>query len=136
MAECELLCKEVTKGKEKNKERLLNLREQIHKSSFSQTMIKDSGMIQSFSWKNTDVLNRTKRTGLNDRKDKVFSPSPSGQVMTNPLPSIRRLPTLPLLAAAAPGGVRPQQEVYGDREESVDLGRRTLRTRRFWDMEE
>jgi len=136
LAECESLCKEVTKGKEKNKERLIKLREQIHKSSFSQTMINDSGMIQSFSWKNTDVLTRTKRTGLIDRKDKVFSPSPSGQVMTNPLPSIRRLPTLPLLAAAAPGGVRPHQGVCGAREETVDLGRRTLRTRRFWDMEE
>ena len=99
-------------------------------------MIKDSGMIQSFSWKNTDVLTRAKRTRANDRKDKVFSPSSSGQVMTNPLPSIRRLPTLPLLTAAAPGGVRPHQGVCGAREETVDLGRRTLRTRRFWDMEE
>merc|ERR1719320_1889644 len=99
-------------------------------------MINDSEVIKRYSWKNTDALTRTKRTGLIDRKDKVSSPSPSGQVMTNPLPSIRRLPTLPLLAAAAPGGERPHQGVCGPREETLNLGRRTLRTRRFWDMEE
>ena len=89
-----------------------------------------------FSRKDTNVLTRKKRAEANDRRSKVFSPSPSVQVKTNPLLSIRRLPTLPLLATAEPGGLRPHKGVCGAREETVDLGRRTFRMGRFWDLEE
>ena len=122
MAECKLLCKEVTKGKERNKQKLSYLLEQTQKSSFSQTKIEE--------------IMRTKRAETNVRRSEVFTPSSNRQVLTNPLPSIRRLPTLPLLATAEPGGVRSHQGVCLPREKTVDLGRRTLRMRRFWDMEE
>ena len=134
LTECELLCKEVTKGKERNKQKLAYLQEQIQKSFFSQTKIEEE--IMRFSRKDTDVLTRKKRAEVNDRRLKVFSPSSSRQVLTNPLPSIRRLPTLPLLTTAEPGGVRPHKGVCGAREETVDLGRRTFRMGRFWDLEE
>ena len=60
LAECELLCKEVTKGKERNKQKLAYLQEQIQKSSFSQTKIEEEIM-------------RFSRAEANDRRSKVLA---------------------------------------------------------------
>ena len=135
LAECELLCKEVTDKKEKNKQRLSRLQDQIQRSSFSQTKIEE--VMKRFSQDESDVLTGKRRTELNGRGCSMSSPSPNRQVLANPLPSIRRLPTLPLLTAAAPCGVGLQQGgVIGSREETSDCGRRTVRMRGFGDMEE
>ena len=117
-----MLCKKITYGKERNKQKLSYLLEQTQKSSFSQTKIEE--------------IMRKKRAEANVRRSEVLTPSSSRQVLINPLPSIRRLPTLPMLATAEPGGERPHQRVCGATEKTADLGRRTLRMRRFWDMEE
>ena len=136
LAECELLCKEITNKKDKNKQRLSRLQEQMQRSSFSQTKIEE--VMKRFSREETVVLTGKERTEVNDSRHRMLSPSPRRQVLPNPLPSIRRLPTLPLLTAASPGGVRPQQGgVIGRREGTSDDGRRTVRMRRFRDnMEE
>ena len=127
LTECELLCKEVTKGKERNKQRLLKLQEQVQKFSHSKPKIDVKEVTKRFSRK--DGLIRERRIKSNDMKQQVFSPSPIKRVLTNPLPTLR------LLSIASPGGGSPHQGVCGAREETVDLERRTLRMRRFWDME-
>jgi len=137
LTECELLCKKVTDKKEKNNQRLSRLQDQIQRSSFSQTKIEE--VIKRFPREETDVLTGKKRTEMNGSRYSLLSPPPpKRQALANPLPSIRRLPTLPLLTtAAAPCGVRKQQGgVIGSREETLDHGRRTVRMRRFWGIEE
>jgi len=135
LTEYELLCKEVTNNKKKNKQRLSRLKEQMQRFSSSQTKIEE--VIKRFSQEETDVLTGEKRSEANSRRHAMFSPSRRRQVLANSLPSIRRLPTLPLLTAAAPGGVSPQQGgLIGCREGTLDHGRRTIRMRKFWDMEE
>merc|ERR1712179_136951 len=135
LAEYKSLCKEVAFKKEENKLRLSRLRERMQRSTFSKTKIEE--VIRRFSQEETDVLTEDKRSEANDRRHSKFSPSRRRKVLANSLPSIRRLPTLPLLTATAPGDVRPQQGgVIGCREGTLDHGRRTIRIRKFWDMEE
>jgi len=135
LAEYESLCKEVTIRKEENKQRLSRLKERMERSTSSKTKIEE--VIKRFSREETDVLTEEKRSEANGRKHAKFSPSRRMKVLANSLPSIRRLPTLPLLTAAAPGDVRPQQGgVIGCREGTLDHGRRTIRMRKLWDMEE
>merc|ERR1719495_587823 len=119
LTECELLCKKATDKKEKNNQRLSRLQDQIQRSSFSQTKIEE--VIKRFPREETDVLTGKKRTEMNGSRYSLLSPPPKRQALANPLPSIRRLPTLPLLTAAPPCGVRKQQGgVIGSREETLD----------------
>lgn len=133
LSKCERISKTVTEGRERNKTSFLRLQDKIKTYTATQLKLKDA--VEKFTFEDINALKRKVGTEMTDRNQRGFTPSSRRQVSANRLPSIRRLPTLPL------GGSVPakahQGNVVGSRMKMANFGRRTVRLRVFMDdMEE
>lgn len=129
LSECEMLDKAIMEVKERESGSVLRIKEKIQRLTVAQTKIKD--VVMELGKSDNDYPTRKERM---DKNPKRFTPSPNRQLLANPLPSIRRLPTLPLRSSIPVGA--NQGEMSGVREGGVDFGRRTARMRALLDMEE
>ena len=72
-------------------------------------------------------LNKT-NPGIYHQNQTFTSPSPTSQVSTKPLPSIRRLPTLPLQVGTAPQQKGGQPGIMG----TVGMWNRRVARKSMW----
>jgi len=129
LSECEMLTKAIREVKERESGSVERIKEKIRRLTDTQTKIKD--VVMKLRKSDNDYLTRKERM---DKNLKRFTPSPNRQLLANPLPSIRRLPTLPLRSAVPVSAT--QGEMLGVRGGAVEFGRRAARMRAFVDMEE
>ena len=113
LADCAALANAVITRSERNKDRLTGLLQKMEGEAFILDRMKqesDSLNRNLRNYKEVDVMTKTMvmaelnktNPGRYHQNQTFTSPSPTNQVSAKPLPSIRRLPTLPLQAGTAP----------------------------------